>query len=189
MKQSFYSNARPGRSRLVLQMRSFANVIRTELFFLLKARYVKRKGMVRIPWRTDLFSPHKDITLGDRVQFGPGCVINCDCKIGNSVLLAPRVALIGKDDHTSNQLGVTIWDSPRGDSYKTVIGNDVWIGYGTIIIGGVTIGSGSIIAAGAVVTKDIPPCSIAGGVPAKVLKMRFPEKKMMEEYLEALKNL
>ena len=63
MKQSFYSNARPGRSRLVLQMRSFANVIRTELFFLLKARYVKRKGMVRIPWRTDLFSPHKDITM------------------------------------------------------------------------------------------------------------------------------
>lgn len=116
-------------------------------------------------------------------------MINCDCKIGNGVLLAPRVALIGKDDHTSNQLGVTIWDSPRGDSYKTVIGDDVWIGYGTIIIGGATVGSGSIIAAGAVVTKDIPPCSIAGGVPAKVLKMRFPEKKMMEEYLEALKNL
>ena len=189
MKSISDSNVRPGRSRLVLKIRSFANFIRTELFFLLKARYVKRRGRVRIPWGTDIFSPHNDITLGDRVQFGPGCVINCDCEIGNSVLMAKRVALIGKDDHTANLPGVTVWDSPRGDSCRTVIGDDVWIGYGAIIIGGVTIGSGSIIAAGAVVTKDIPPCCIAGGVPAKVLKMRFPEKKRVEEHLDALTDL
>lgn len=56
---------------------------------------------------------------------------------------------------------------------KTVIGNDVWIGFGAIIISGVTIGDGSVIAAGAVVTKDVPPYAIVGGVPARVLKMRF----------------
>lgn len=55
---------------------------------------------------------------------------------------------------------------------KVTIGNDVWIGQRVMIMPGVTIGDGCIIAAGAVVTKDIPPYSIAGGVPARVLKSR-----------------
>lgn len=59
-------------------------------------------------------------------------------------------------------------------SKKTVIGNDVWIGFGAIIISGVNIGDGAIVAAGAVVTKDVPAYAIVGGVPARVLKMRFP---------------
>lgn len=54
-----------------------------------------------------------------------------------------------------------------------VVGDDVWIGYNAIILSGVHIGQGAVIAAGAVVTKDIPPYAIAGGVPAKVLKYRF----------------
>lgn len=56
---------------------------------------------------------------------------------------------------------------------KVVIGNDVWIGEGAFISRGVTIGDGSIIAARSVVTKDVPPYSIVGGVPAKVIKYRF----------------
>lgn len=54
-----------------------------------------------------------------------------------------------------------------------IIDDDVWIGYGVTILSGVHIGQGAIIAAGAVVTKDVPPYAIAGGVPAKVLKYRF----------------
>ena len=65
----------------------------------------------------------------------------------------------------------------------TEIGNDVWIGYGAVIIGGVKVGDGAVVAAGAVVTKDVEPYSIVGGVPAKHIKYRF-EKEVREKLLE-----
>jgi len=52
------------------------------------------------------------------------------------------------------------------------IGNDVWIGAHAVILPGVTINDGSVIAAGAVVTRDVPPYSVVGGVPAKAIKQR-----------------
>jgi acetyltransferase-like isoleucine patch superfamily enzyme len=55
------------------------------------------------------------------------------------------------------------------------IGNDVWSGFGSIVLPGVTVGDGAILAAGAVVTRDVPPFSIVGGVPAKVISYRFEE--------------
>lgn len=59
---------------------------------------------------------------------------------------------------------------------KTIIGHDVWIGHNAIVIGGVTIGDGAIVGAGAVVTKDVEPYSIVGGVPARHIKYRFSEE-------------
>ena len=59
---------------------------------------------------------------------------------------------------------------------STVIGNDVWIGSLVVIKRGVSIGDGAVIASGSVVTKDIPPYAIVGGVPGKVLKYRFDEE-------------
>lgn len=61
------------------------------------------------------------------------------------------------------------WDN-KGD---IVVGNDVWIGYEAIIMAGVTIGDGAIIGARSVVTKDVSPYSIVGGVPAKIIRKRF----------------
>ena len=64
------------------------------------------------------------------------------------------------------------WDR-KGD---IMIGNDVWIGYEAVILAGVTIGDGAVIGARAVVTKDVPPYAIVGGVPARVIRSRFPEE-------------
>lgn len=69
--------------------------------------------------------------------------------------------------------------------YFVEIGNDVWIGYGALILSGVHIGDGSIVAAGAVVVNDVPPYSIVGGVPAKVIKYRFDESDI--NFLQELK--
>ncbi len=60
-------------------------------------------------------------------------------------------------------------------SNRVTIGHDVWIGHGAIVMKGVTIGTGAVIASGAVVTKDVEPYQIVAGVPAKPIKMRFPE--------------
>ncbi|WP_420094807.1 CatB-related O-acetyltransferase [Nocardia asteroides] len=60
----------------------------------------------------------------------------------------------------------------RGD---TVLGNDVWLGYGVTVMPGVRIGNGAIVAAGSVVTRDIPDYAVAGGNPARVLRMRYPD--------------
>ena len=64
------------------------------------------------------------------------------------------------------------WDN-KGD---IVIGNDVWIGFEAVILSGVTIGDGAIIGARAVVTKDVPPYTIVGGVPARPIRKRFSEE-------------
>ena len=64
------------------------------------------------------------------------------------------------------------WDN-KGD---IVIGNDVWIGYEAIVLSGVTIGDGAIIGTRAVVTKDVPPYTIVGGIPAKPIRKRFSDE-------------
>lgn len=61
---------------------------------------------------------------------------------------------------------------------KTIIENDVWIGYGAIVMDGIKISNGAIIGAGSIVTKDIPPYAIAVGIPAKIIKFRFDNNKI-----------
>lgn len=68
------------------------------------------------------------------------------------------------------------WDN-KGD---IVVGNDVWIGYEAVIMTGVTIGDGAIIGTRAVVTKDVPPYTIVGGVPAKPIRKRFSEETIQK---------
>ncbi len=181
------TNVRPGRSSLTLWLRSIANGLRTFYLFSVRYPWVKRTGtMQRIKTSTEIWSPHRDITLGHRVQLGNGCALLCDIEIGHSVVCANGVRFIGKDDHITSIPGRAIWDSGRGDSVKTHVGNDVWIGENVVVVGGVTIGDGAVVAAGSVVTRDVPACTIVGGNPARVIKTRFATEQETQQHLQWL---
>jgi len=94
---------------------------------------------------------------------------------------------IGLPEHPVNMVSTSpkIYRNIKSKDIKDVyfppiIGNDVWIGANAIILQGVTIGDGAVIAAGAVVTKDVPPYAIVGGVPAKVIKYRFSDDVILK---------
>lgn len=110
------------------------------------------------------------ISLGDNSGIGDEVYIQGKVTIGNNVMMAPRVAIIA----TNHEFGRT--DLPmnkQGSNENPIfIGNDVWIGFSAIILAGVHIGDGAIVAAGAVVTKDVEPYGIVGGIPAKHIKDR-----------------
>ena len=116
---------------------------------------------------------------GDKLIIGKFCSIACGAKFlftsANHSLksLSNYTFPIFFDEWDLDSKNITsAWDN-KGD---TVIGNDVWIGYDAIIMPGVKIGDGAIIGTRAVVTKDIPPYTIVGGVPAKPIRKRFDDK-------------
>ena len=74
------------------------------------------------------------------------------------------------------------WSHAPGARTRVTVGNDVWAGHNVNILGGVTVGDGAIIGAGAVVTSDVPPYAIVGGVPAKIIRFRF-SKPMINRLL------
>lgn len=84
----------------------------------------------------------------------------------------------------NNRLGLSYVDEDKFeeicyiDEHVNVIGNDVWIGANATILQGITIGDGAIVAAGSIVTKDVPPYAIVGGIPAKVIRYRFEEEEI-----------
>lgn len=103
-------------------------------------------------------------------------------KIGNYCSIAQNVTFILDADHYVNHLSSYPFKTlivngelegvSKGD---IIVDDDVWIGYGVTVLSGVHIGQGAVIAAGAVVSRDVPPYAIVGGVPAKVIKYRFSE--------------
>ncbi|MCR9076886.1 MAG: hypothetical protein NXI07_12685 [bacterium] len=90
--------------------------------------------------------------------------------------------MIVGDDHVFDKIATPIIFSGRPDKRNTLIDRDAWIGAGSIVMAGVTVGRGAIVAAGSVVTKDIPPYEIHGGVPAKKIKNRFKSEEDREKH-------
>jgi acetyltransferase-like isoleucine patch superfamily enzyme len=109
---------------------------------------------------------------GRYCSIGPECHIGTELTLGNYVMLAARVAFVGCD-HRYDRVAVPMIFSGRESGRRTVVESDVWIGHGCIVMAGVRIGRGAIIAAGSVVTKDVPPYEIHGGVPARRIRDRF----------------
>lgn len=115
---------------------------------------------------------------GDRLKIGKFCSIACGAKFllnsANHALgsLSTYTFPIFYEEWGLDRRSVAdAWDN-KGD---IVVGNDVWIGYEAVILSGVTIGDGAVIGARAVVTKDVPPYTIMGGVPARPIRRRFDE--------------
>lgn len=121
----------------------------------------------------------RDLKAGKFSYIGPNCTIYPKVSIGMFSMLANDVSIIGAD-HRYDQAGIPIIFSGRAVLKETKIGIDVWIGAHSKIMAGVTIGDGAIIALGSVVTKDVEPFSIYGGIPAKKIKSRFESKDQLE---------
>jgi acetyltransferase-like isoleucine patch superfamily enzyme len=126
-----------------------------------------------------------DIKAGAYVYIGPNCIIYPKVTIGEYSMLANNVSIIG-GDHLYNKPGTPIIFSGRAILKETLIGKDVWVGAHSKILTGVTIGNGAIIAMGSVVTKDVEPFAIYGGIPAKKIKNRFNTKEDVEVHEKML---
>lgn len=104
-------------------------------------------------------------------DIGRYCSIGYHCHVGphNHPTHFPSTS-----PHTYRQGNILRWNSGWAElGEPAVIGSDVWIGSNAVVLQGVRVGEGSVVAAGAVVTKDVPPYTIMGGVPATPLRMRF----------------
>lgn len=126
--------------------------------------------------------------LGDFGFIGHSCTIYPRVRAGRFLLMAPEVSIIGKD-HSFDKVGIPMCFSGREAIPVTIIGDDVWIGSRAIIMVGVKIGDGAIIAAGSIVTRDVPPFSIVGGVPARVIAYRFACQHDQENHLALINKI
>lgn len=131
----------------------------------------------------DRFS-YGTISIGNDVFINAGACFGAKkgITIGNKVMFGANVTIRG-GNHNTSILGMYMADNHEKrpeDDQPVVIEDDVWVGASAIILKGVTIGRGAIIAAGAVVTKDVCPYSVVGGVPAQFIRYRWSIAEIIE---------
>ena len=153
------------------------------------------KGVYLRPMSSDI-KGLRNLSVGDGTSIPKGSTFYCTeapLTIGRKVVFGPRPTII-TGDHRIDIVGkhiidVTVEEKLPENDLPVVIEDGVWIGANVTILKGVTIGRGSVVAAGAVVTKSCAPYSIIGGVPAKLIKMRFTEEEIEEHERILNKNL
>jgi acetyltransferase-like isoleucine patch superfamily enzyme len=126
------------------------------------------------------FAPNVSFRNAERIELGAGTHIGefgviwagnstGRIRLGEKCLLAPHVTITASN--YGIEQGTPVMDQPKREA-DVIIGRDVWLGANTVVLAGVTIGDGAVVAAGAVVTTDVPPNAIVGGVPARVIGHR-----------------
>ena len=171
-------------------------LICTKLFFK-QARLIRRPVYIRgrehldgaeglttgYNCRFDLAGEGKTLTIGRNCQFGDNThiVAHKSVRIGNDVLLASKIFISDTSHGEYNGAEqVSPYSLPRDRALMSMpveIGDRVWLGENVVVLAGVKIGEGCIVGANSVVTKEIPPNSIAAGIPARVIKKWNEEEK------------
>lgn len=144
------------------------------------------KGVYLRPMSSDIKGLW-NLSIGDGTSIPKGCTFYCTdapLTIGRKVIFGPHPTII-TGDHRIDIVGkhiidVTVSEKTQENDLPVVIEDGVWVGANVTILKGVTIGRGSVVAAGSVVTKSCAPYSIIGGVPAKLIRMRFTEQQIEE---------
>lgn len=162
------------------------------LYTLVKSYFVPPRRKLGHCGKNVIFTPPiyiinpKNIFLYDNTQLASNTTIsalnarfivkaNCCIAAGLTVETGNHASVIGY--YCSD---ITEANKPKGYDKDVVVENDVWIGAHVTLLSGVTVGRGAIVAAGAVVTKDVPPYAVVGGVPARVIKFKWSVEEVLE---------
>ena len=126
--------------------------------------------------KRSVIEPNVYLSDGKETKIGRNCRINENvfiqqATIGNNVLIAPNCAILSVS-HNHENMAIPIVDQGDTQPKPPIIGNNVWLGRNVVVMPGIKIGEGAIVGAGAVVTKDVEPFVVVGGVPARFIKSR-----------------
>lgn len=116
------------------------------------------------------FAP--SVTIGDGSGIGKDCELHGEVHIGDHVMMAAECVFYTRN-HEVSRTDIPMSQQGETEMNPIYVGDDVWLGRRVMVMPGVHIGNGCVVAAGAVVTKDLPPYTVAGGVPAKVIRSRL----------------
>lgn len=133
------------------------------------------------------------VEIGEKCVIMMGAVLNIGAVIGEGTMVDMNSviggrAIVGKNCHIgAGTVLAGVIEPPSAT--PVIVEDDVVIGANAVVLEGVRVGHGSVIAAGSVVTKDVPPLSLAAGVPAKIIKQVDDKTKSKTELVESLRNL
>lgn len=172
----------------MLREPAWKSTLRIIYSFYLKHRYDINPMGVGFHWGRRWNIWRGSVKVGHFTYLGSNTHIFYPTVIGDLCMVAQDTHFLG-NDHGFTESGIPIRIAkPREDSQKkiTIVESEVWIGQRSIIFAGIKIGRGAVIAAGSVVTKDVAPYTIVGGVPAKLIKNRFQNQEELNKHVHEL---